>query len=112
MIKIHTEKVIPVSGIVSRKIKTISGVLAADSLPYEYKYQSGPDTNWLEKTENALHVRGRPDDVELTEGVTYSEGYFQNGLAVIKKCGQRLHIINKKIAEKKKEWVGEETFVI
>jgi hypothetical protein len=68
--------------------------------------------DWLAKTENSLHVWGRPDDVDLMEGETYSEEYFQNGLAVIKKCGQRLHIINKKIAWKKKEWVGEETFVI
>ena len=113
MIEITTEKVI-VRGVPHRRIKNVVA-LEREQLP----------TNYLENGWRCYMVRDSPWPYlrimmpsyetaceHLTIGNVYKEEWFQKLLQMVKQCGDRLHEINKEIAELKKTWVGDEAFLI
>lgn len=105
MIKIKTEKIIE-NGKKKRKIISVEGLLEHGELPEEYT-EAGDSCYRLGDT---ICISTEP--VNPIIGSTYSEEAIQRYLGRIKKCGERLHSINKKIALLKQRWVGEETFII
>jgi len=109
-IKIQTEKVVNKDGIACRRIISIEGVIEYHKLPEEYT--SG--YHFRSAHGNNIDFGYRPDggsrDMEV--GGTYTETHFQRSIESMKECGQRLHQINQRIAELKKTWNGEETFII
>lgn len=105
-IKIVTDKLVPPSGVPSRKIISIEGVLKREELPSAYFLGDGPR---IYKTE--MGYIDLPSGY-LVQNEVYNEDQFQSHLAKIREAGARLHEINSKIRELKKTWKGEETFLI
>jgi len=112
-IKIGTKKVI-VKGEQVREIVELSCLKIA-SLPTRYLLTNGRnDSNHLPSVwlwEDRI-MTSSPTVVNLTIGNTYPEKTFQETLTFIKAAGDRLHDINKELAEANKNWNGDETFVI
>jgi hypothetical protein len=113
---IKTEKLIPASGVPSRKIISWEGVLYWDNLPAEYKEQ-GPHCyyEWaiMASSKERKRISFSLSSIKtLIWNDTISESEFQRTLSYMRECANRLHEINSKIRELKKTWVGEETFEI
>lgn len=115
---IKTEKVVA-DGEKKIKILSFENVQSKISLPTSY-IQNKED--YVCKDEGYLILS--PNVFKRTDinrsvfkiGDVVSESVFINLIAYIKKCGKRLHDINKQIEEKnaklKDEWKGTETFTI
>ncbi len=107
-IMIKTEKVV-VRGIAKRKIVDLDA-LEYNKLPEEYT-NGEPRFNFYEnsgkKTFGACGCGG-----DIHGGSIYTEADFQIKLDGIRKAGERLAEINKRVKELKKTWHGEETFII
>ncbi len=97
-IKIKTTKIVDKDGTEGRTIDSIEGVLSFEQLPGEYIDFRNLPSGW--------------GGCDMYIGKFISEKTFQENLKSIKLCGDKLHEINQKIAERRKNWVGEETFII
>jgi len=112
-IEIKTEKTLA-RGEKMRKILSIK-MLREQELPVEY-CEDGKCV-WLVAFDNKRIQRIEFQDNSsgvylLTNEELISETRFQEALARIKSCGERLREINKKLAEKNHGWAGDETFVL
>lgn len=109
-IRIKTEKVVNKDGIPCRKIVNIEGVIQLKDLPQEYI----GGFHFRGNSSQEIDFRNVPEKMggDMYIGNTYPEQHFQTALTSMKVCGQRLHEINLKIAEAKKTWNGDETFII
>ena len=112
MIKIRTEKIVGINGELYRKFKQFS-MLPQSRLPRKYLAGSknvcmgGPDSIYIQGF-TACGWKSHVYEV----GDRISEERFQELLVHIRRCGNRLMKINRKLAKLRKEWSGEETFVI
>jgi hypothetical protein len=102
-IVIKTEKVLD-GFVLRRKLIEFEGILPSSQLPTEYKTGM-----WIEKYFYGIRFGGFST---WEKGKVISEEDFQARLEYIRKCGQRLHEINSKTREIRRDWSGEEIFVI
>ncbi|OGW44475.1 MAG: hypothetical protein A2Y66_01910 [Nitrospirae bacterium RBG_13_41_22] len=103
-IKITTEKVI-IQGIQFYKITRLEALQAKD-LPTEYL--KGSPSFYL-KYDIFYSTNTTKGDIELK---CYTAIELAEKIEYLKLAGQRLTEINKHLAEKNKNWHGEETFII
>ncbi len=110
-LKIQTKKVV-VDGKKFRKIISVQG-LDVCSLPTEY-LKGYPNVVYVSEGKfKLLEVRIKEgESLDLMQGKTFPESYFQKVYGLIKQSGDRLHEINIKINELRKEWHGKEDFEI
>lgn len=108
MIEIKTEKVV-IRGEQRRKIISVFA-LTEKELPQEYTKEG--ERVFLETNCNTRYLRIEHTYDNVYEGGTYPEHTFNKFLDIIRKAGDRLRDINKKLAEANKDWHGEETFLI
>jgi hypothetical protein len=111
-IRIETEKVVDDTGILCREILKIKA-LSKDKLPDIYLLSEGPIV-WkfgvnlhLENVKNQIHSH-----CNIMQGERYSEEFFEKCLDHCRAAGDNLMECNRRLAEKKANWHGEETFII
>lgn len=113
---IKTEKIVK-RGIKFRRILKIEGDRLCD-LPQRYEtgfpHCSVGITEVSGKEIATLDILGKNEDDSyfICEGTDVPEWVFQKMLPVIQASGHRLHLINEKVKDIKKIWVGTEDFVI
>jgi hypothetical protein len=116
---IQTEKIIPPSGIPSRKILKITGVLGKKDLPTEYL--KGPDHLkgiFFLNDQGSIQIEGCISDHDAWDArliyidSIYSDYEIQRYVSIMRAAGERLHKINRSIREKAKSWCGLEDIVI
>ena len=111
MIEIATEKTL-VRGVPHRRIHKVVAV-EKEQLPTKYLEEGMCCYMVKDQHCPCLRIIAPPcKSAWITVGDSYTEEWFQESLQMIKQCGDRLHEINKEIAELKRTWVGEESFLI
>jgi len=113
MLKIITEKIV-VRGEKARKIIKIEGCLENDKLPQEYLDYYPKLVNWS-VSELPMQWRiliNNKAPTYIREGDLLYEFYYQEILANIKECSNRLHLINEKLKKETEGWTGGETIII
>jgi hypothetical protein len=103
-IHIVTEKVMK-DGILARKIISVKALTLTELPP---KYFDGSPSCYLSSSGLVIFVVHEIPKT-LVIGANYEETLFQELLAIIKQCGNRLHTINSKSESK---WEGKEEFTI
>lgn len=112
-LRIETRKVVNnFTGKKERKILKIEA-LDYDNLPEEYlsgypHIISGKDI----KNVGLLVESSKTEYFSLVEKHVYAEGLFQKLMGIIRQSGDRLHEINLRHKELRKEWNGKEDFEI
>jgi hypothetical protein len=116
MIKIKVKKQVNRGQKMLEVIK-IDGVMKKDNLPIEYLqdgvccyYIDEDSCSYIKKYIKAYDEKGK--SYSLMEKGWYSEQQFNETLEVIRRAGDRLHEINKKIKQLKEEWNGEIEIII
>jgi len=104
-IKIVVEKVLTVEKEKGLKIVSISGVLAQEELPKEFKkgkfaYRMG---------KSGIYFPHLPN---MVIGETETKESLETQLEFLRESGQKLHEINKKLAIENANWRGGETYIV
>jgi hypothetical protein len=88
------------------------GCYEVDILPFEY-FKQFPYCFDADGEFMVVVASNRDEDVyELRVGDIIPQDEFEKMFKVIKYCGRKLHEINEKIREIRKEWNGEQEFKI
>lgn len=107
-IKIKVEKVVK-QGEQFFKILEVVGCLHHDEVPHKYLYNK---TSYCFLTEKTVQITDKEGISYLTTHCIYSKDVFYSRIEKIRKCGEILHKINKELAEKNRDWEGEEMYII
>ena len=108
--KIKTVKIIPADGVESRKIISFEGVLELSALPERYRLEN--PCFFKEAYEEVIILLDFNTREEITPGKIIPESKFQQMVSTMRECGNRLHEVNEKIRERRREWHGEEIIEI
>jgi len=104
MLKIHTRKFV-FRGALKREILSVEGLMDPEIIPFEY-YETFP------KISNERLITANKTYPVIGKGQVYDESVWQEMLPLIREAGEKLHRLRAKEKILKKEWQGEETFVI
>ena len=107
MIKIETEKIVGIDGIAKRKIISIQGVKYISELPDAYLQSN--DYFYRHSRGAGIEFRTR---MSIYIGDILEETNFQQYISAIQKAGKVLSKINKEVVKLRKEWQGNETYIV